>query len=138
MCEVKRLRVSRVAVEMAPQFFGASYDARMPFIRHALCALTVTVALAFALGGCGAATQKPETTKRSKPEEMEGGRKTSPSRRTSDERPRPWPEEKSPFEADRMGIEEYRVKKADEQSRKAREAKDKRKKRQQDQEPDQE
>ena len=44
------------------------------------------------------------------PDRMQGSRtQESPSRRTAENRPRPWVEEKPPFEADRVGVGAYRA-----------------------------
>jgi len=84
-------------------------------LRALLAGLT---ALGLVATSCAAPEKKP------KPEQLEGGRKTSPARRSSDERPKPWVDDKRAHDSDRTGIEAYRVRKQweEQQRRKRRDA----------------
>ena len=59
------------------------------------------------LAGCLSPAARRE---QQRPEVMPGGRETeSAERRTAAARPKPWVEEKGPFDADRTGVEPYRA-----------------------------
>ena len=83
----------------------------LPWLR--VCAV---VGALVGLSACGP-KKPPETPPKPKPEQMEGGREAaSPSRRASDNRPRPWAEEHGPFDSDRLGIGAYRVHRQEQES----------------------
>jgi hypothetical protein len=79
-------------------------------------AIALALGVGIAFPACKATTTPAERGPAPSVEEMEGGRKTSPSRRASDERPRPWTEERGPFDSDRMLIESHRARKQGEET----------------------
>jgi len=76
----------------------------------------VLLGLLVSPSACGP-KKPPETPKKAKPEQLEGGREAaSPSRRASQNQPRPWAEEHGPLDSDRLGIGAYRVYRQEQES----------------------
>jgi hypothetical protein len=78
----------------------------------------VLLALLLLSWGCGRSLKVKEQKPIKNPEQVEGGRKTSPSRRAADEMPKPWPEERRSFDSDRTGVDPYRTRKQVEEQQK--------------------
>ena len=97
---------------------SARFDLRPAFDRPAAYGGLCVIGLVALAVGAACATTKPakQRAPAERRESVEGGREASPSRRASDQRPKPWVEQKRPFESDRLGIGEYRVHKQGKES----------------------